>query len=172
VITHATEPDVGAGGAVASHVFPPGTTRVVFTARDEQGNEAVGEARVTVIDDTPPVIRVLAAEPAALWPPNHRLRDVSVRVDVSDNCDAAPSITLLDVTSSEPEDATGDGHTAADVAGALLGTADIEVRLRAERDGAGEGRTYTLRYGAEDDWGNRTEGTVLVIVPHDRGGGG
>jgi hypothetical protein len=167
-VTHLTVPDVGSGGATAAHVFPPGTTRVVFRAVDASGNEAVRETSVTVVDDTPPVIDEVVATPAVLWPPNHRLWDVMVRVEASDNCDDALSITLLDVTSSEPADATGDGHTQPDIVGAETGTADFRVRLRAERDGERRGRTYILRYAAEDDAGNRTVGAARVLVPHDQ----
>jgi hypothetical protein len=167
-ITHVTDPFVGSGGAVATHDFPPGTTRGVFTARDALGNASQRETSVTVIDDTPPVFRVLEAEPAVLWPPRHDLREVTLRVEATDNCSASPAIRLVSVESSEPADDRGDGLTQPDVQGAALGTPDTSLRLRAERDGRQAGRTYTIRYQAEDDWGNVALGVAQVVVPHDR----
>jgi hypothetical protein len=95
--------------------------------------------------------------------------DVLVRAEARDACDPAPRITLVAAESSEPPDDRGDGHTETDVDRAELGTEDFALRLRAERDGRAHGRTYTLRYATEDDWGNRTEATVEVRVPHDQG---
>jgi hypothetical protein len=170
-VTHVTIPDVGSGGGTARHAFPPGTTRVVFTARDDAGNETVRETLVTVIDDTPPRFEVLTVAPAVLWPPRHDLRDVAVEALATDNCDDAPVVTLVVVDVSEPDDDRGDGHFEGDVQDAELGAADFAVRLRAERDGRQGGRVYGLRYAATDAWGNVAEGIATVLVPHDRRGG-
>lgn len=43
-----------------------------------------------------------------------------------------------------------------------------EVLLRAERDGRGPGRRYSLVIEAEDEAGNRTIAETTVFVPHDR----
>jgi len=167
-VTHTTEPFLGSGGAVASYLFPPGTTRVIFTAVDPSGNQASAGTTVTVLDDTPPVFTRLEALPALLWPPNHRLVEVSVEAAARDNCDSAPRITLSGVTSSEPPDDRGDGHTLPDISGLDVGTADFSLLLRAERDGRGPGRTYCLLYEAEDEWGNTAPGETAVRVPHDQ----
>jgi hypothetical protein len=65
----------------------------------------------------------------------------------------------------------GDGNTTDDIQGADLGTADGEMDLRAERDGSGPGRTYTLMYRAVDASGNGTPALAVVTVPHDQGQG-
>jgi hypothetical protein len=77
---------------------------------------------------------------------------------------------LQSVASSEPDDAPGggDGATTGDVQGADVGTADVDVLLRAERDGRGPGRTYSARYRATDASGNVGTGVGTVAVPHDR----
>jgi len=168
-VTHTTDPYLGAGGEKASYLFPPGTTRIIFAAEDPSGNIATAETTVTVIDDTPPEFTFLEAEPSLLWPPNHKMADITVKAEAWDNCDDSPRITLLDAASSEPDDDRGDGHTSGDIQGTKPGTADFRLRLRAERDGRGPGRTYTLRYLAEDEWDNQTIGETLVIVPHDMG---
>jgi len=168
-VAHTTDPYLGEGGDRASYLFPPGTTRVVFTAEDPSGNIATSETSVTVIDDTPPQFILLEAEPELLWPPNHRMEEISVRAEVRDNCDATPQITLFEVESSEPDDDRGDGHTFKDIQGTDPGSADFTFLLRSERDGSGAGRVYTLRYLAADRWDNQTVGETLVIVPHDMG---
>ncbi len=165
-ITHVTEPFIGSGGAVAAHDFPPGTTRLAFTAVDPSGNAVTAETTVTVIDDTPPWFVTLAAEPPVLWPPNHRLVDVAVTALAEDNCDAPVDVRLVEVVSSEPDNDHGDGNTEWD-AQAVPG-ADFAFRLRAERDGRGPGRSYTIRYVARDAQGNEVFRQTQVVVPHDQ----
>lgn len=130
---------------------------------------------VQVRDTTPPAFRTMSVDPEILWPPNHRLVGVHVDLEVEDACDAAPEVRLVAVTSSEPDDATGlgDGHTTDDIQGARIGQDDRELLLRAERDGNGIGRIYTLTYEALDAAGNVATRSVVVRVPHDlrRGAG-
>jgi len=91
---------------------------------------------------------------------------------------AAPSgavtLVLLSVTSSEPDDAegAGDGHTTDDIQDVAPGELDFDFKLRAERDGGGAGRVYTVTYAATTTNGSNrtTTASVLVTVPHDQGG--
>ena len=80
-------------------------------------------------------------------------------------------MVLSSVTSSEADDAPGitDGETTKDIQDAVSGTADFDLRLRAERDGNGRGRTCTMLLTAEDRSGNVTTGDAIVFVPHDQG---
>jgi hypothetical protein len=80
---------------------------------------------------------------------------------------------LVSVTSSEPDAAPGnsDGATTGDIDDATAGTADGDLLLRAERDGRGPGRVYTLTYKAVDRSGNATPAIATVTVPHDLGHG-
>lgn len=167
VVTHRTVPDVGSGGDVAELELGLGTTRVIFRATDPSGNSVERDVLVTVLDDVPPRLTVTAS-PELLWPPNHRLRDVSLVLEAEDDCTARPEVRLVAVTSSEAPDATGDGSTSRDILSAELGTPDSRVRLRAERSGGGAGRTYELRYEATDASGNRSESSAIVRVPHDQ----
>lgn len=50
-----------------------------------------------------------------------------------------------------------------------VGTPDTNGRLRAERDGAGGDRVYTLTYAGHDEIGRPLGCTVTVTVPHDQG---
>jgi hypothetical protein len=43
------------------------------------------------------------------------------------------------------------------------------VRLRAERSGLGDGRTYTITVTCRDTAGNTTARTVTVTVPKSQG---
>jgi hypothetical protein len=45
-------------------------------------------------------------------------------------------------------------------------TGDLAVSLRAERAGAGDGRSYTLTIECEDASANRATAPVTVHVPH------
>jgi hypothetical protein len=160
------------GGADASGTYPLGETTVTFTATDASGNVATCSTTVTVRDTVAPAFQAVAT-PAQLWSPNHRMVPVSVALQASDLCTAAPPVALLSSSSSEPDDAPGDsdGQTTGDIGGTEPGTADTQVSLRAERLSNGSGRTYSLVYEARDSSGNTTRRTVSVVVPHDLGGG-
>jgi hypothetical protein len=79
----------------------------------------------------------------------------------------------VSVSSSEPDDAPGDGDgsTTGDMAGAEADTPDTGILLRAERSGSGSGRTYEITYAASDATGNSTSALAVVRVPHDLGEG-
>lgn len=144
--------------------FPVGATSVACTASDSGGATSTCAFAVTVVDVEPPVISSVAASPAVLWPPNHRMVPVSFNVAVTDNCDAAPLCHVVSISSNEPVDGVGDGHTTPDwlITGAL--TADI----RAERSGRGNGRIYANTLACTDSGGNSSSGNTFVTVPHDQ----
>ena len=145
-----------------------GVTPVVLTVRDGAGASASCQASVTVTDTTPPQISV-RLDPDTLWPPNHRMIDVTATVTVTDNC-GTPAFVLTSVTSSEADDGVGDGNTVSDIQGVLPGTADVQFKLRAERAGSGFGRVYTSAYTARDGSGNETTRSGFAVVPHDQHG--
>ncbi len=156
--------------------FPLGTTQVRLTA-SANGETAEDFVNVTVEDETAPVAHAEAI-PDTLWPPNHKLVEVRVRLHVSDACSRDPEVDveLISAESSEPDDGTGDGNTDDDIQDASLGTDDRTVLLRSERSGNGPGRVYTLTYRLVDGSGNQTFVSAEVRVPHDQsdhqGGGG
>ncbi|HXZ86372.1 MAG TPA: hypothetical protein VEI82_12890 [Myxococcota bacterium] len=153
--------------------FSIGATEVTLTVTftdpvTGSQTSASDTALVTVSDTTPPMLFAVA-DPAQLWPPNHKLVDVHVDVNVFDVCDATPAVELVSLTSSEPDNGTGDGNTGGDVQGAEPGTDDVDFQLRAERSGPGPGRSYSALYRATDLAGNHTDALVTVVVPHDMG---
>ena len=114
---------------------------------------------------TPPEFDTLTVTPDVLWPANHKYVDVSATVVVSDNFDPSPTVTLVSVTSNEPDNGEDDGNTVDDIV--IVG--DYEFELRAERSGVGTGRTYTITYEATDSCDNSTTGSAIVSVPLSRG---
>ncbi|MBU4264312.1 MAG: PKD domain-containing protein [Proteobacteria bacterium] len=121
---------------------------------------------ITVIDGTSPSISV-AATPDTLWPPNHKMQSVALALTVQDNCDPAPEVVLTSVVSNEPDDdpSAEDGNTINDIQDAAIGTDDYEISLRAERDGEGDGRTYTINYMVIDSSSNTATANAVVTVP-------
>jgi hypothetical protein len=98
-----------------------------------------------------------------LWPPNHKLKAVSVG-GVTDPDGDPVTVTVTGVTQDEPLDDKGDGRTCPD---AVLSGGD-EAMLRAERTGLGDGRIYHLAFEAADDRGGTCTGVITVCVPHDQ----
>jgi hypothetical protein len=156
-----------AEGEVANVNLPAGTHVVTLKVTDKAGATATDDLTVTLVDTKPPVV-TLRMSPDRLWPPNHKMHDVQPIFDIRD-CDAAPKIELVSVTSSEPDNGLGDGNTTSDISGASLGTDDRLVQVRAERSGGGSGRVYTFTYRVTDSSGNATDATATVTVPHDKG---
>jgi len=159
-----------AGGANASGSYPLGTTNVTFTATDDYGNSTSCAIAVTVVDTVAPTLTV-TADPDILWPPNHRMVDVTYTVTPTDACDPNPAVVLVSLISSEPDDMPGggDGITTEDIQGATTGTDDRSVQLRAERNGLAAGRTYTALYRVTDSSGNQTSASEDDVAPHDLG---
>ena len=109
-----------------------------------------------------PVINNASASPAVLWPPNHKMVEVTVNYSVTNPC---PATCVLTVSSNEPVNGPGDGNTSPD-----WEVVDAHhVFLRAERSGNGPGRIYTITITCTNDT-NRLSSTerVNVIVPHDQ----
>ena len=67
-----------------------GVTVVTWTATDASGNSAQCSATVTVVDTTPPELSVTLNR-ETLWPPNHKMADISATVGVIDICDPTPT---------------------------------------------------------------------------------
>jgi len=150
--------------------FPSGqTTDVIFTAMDVCGNATPCTTSVTVVDTTPPVIGVELSR-YELWPPNHKMSEITATVTVTDICDPAPTWVLTSIVSNEPDNGLGDGDTDNDVQEADFGYEDAVFKLRSERSGGGNGRCYTITFTASDDVGNTADSVLCVSVPHDRGG--
>ena len=127
--------------------------------------DTYGGSYIAVVDTTMPTINV-SVSPNTLWPPNHKMVEITSIVDVRDNCDPDPT-GVVSVTSNEPINAkgVGDGNTEPDWQIDDDGT----IWLRAERDGNGDGRVYTITCTATDACGNSAIAIATVTVPLDQG---
>ncbi len=141
-------------------------TLYVLRVIDAFGQSDEDTTSVGVVDTTAPAL-ALSASPSVLWPPNHKLVSVTVTPTVTDACDDSPVLRLVSITSNEGDLANGAGHTSPDIQDAQFGTDDRQFLLRAERQGGGTGRIYTITYAAEDASGNVTTRQVTVTVPHN-----
>jgi hypothetical protein len=171
-----TATDNCAGTTVTTSVpsgttFPKGTTTVTATATDASGNTSTGSFTVTVNDTEAPKI-TLNGQTLSMWPPNHRYNTFQVTsfvTGVSDNCDTGLSVSnvvIENVTSDEIENGNGDGNTMNDI---VIAADCKSVQLRAEREGNGNGRVYTITFKVRDEAGNVGRATAKVVVARNRG---
>ena len=153
--------------ATVNVTLPVGSHTYALTVADGFGGTDSDTVTVVIADTTAPTV-TLSLSPGALWPPNHKLVGVAATVTATDVCAGNLPAILASVTSSEPDNGTGDGDTAGDIAGAAVGTADLAFSLRAERSGGGPGRDYTVTYSATDPSGNSSTASATVTVPSSR----
>lgn len=97
----------------------------------------------------------LTATPSSLWPPNHKMKEVTLSYTLSGNC---PDVTV-NVTSNEPAAGEADWEV----------IDDHHVLLRAERDGNGNARIYTITVSGINASGNIVSASVNVTVPKSSG---
>jgi hypothetical protein len=121
------------------------------------------------IDETAPVLTTASF---SVWPPNHEYRTFTLSqfvTSVTDDCDAAPSVVISSIWSDELENAIGlgDGDTYDDI---VIAADCQSVQLRAERQGGGNGRVYTIEIKATDASGNSSVSYAKVSVPHNNPG--
>jgi hypothetical protein len=148
----------------APQLFKLGKTTVTWTATDESLNKGTATQTVTIVDTTPPKLTVTLS-PTVLWPPNHKLVQITASITVDDVCDPNPTVRLVSIKSTEPDNGLGDGDTPQDIQGADFTGDDRAFYVRAERSGLGDGRVYTVTYEARDASGNTTTKQAMVTVP-------
>lgn len=160
----AAQVDVSGSVLISDLTGSPATLDIQVEATDACGAQTTDNAQASAVDTIPPTITA-SVSPTLLFPPNHKLRVVSANVVANDNCPVV-NFALTSATSDEPDNGLGDGDTVGDIQDAALGSADVSVRLRAERAGTGDGRVYTLGYTATDGSGNTADADAAVSVPH------
>jgi len=166
---------VPAGGAVevGFTVFVPAGTpegqvdQLTFFAEDVFAPRVRNSASASVISGSAnraPDCSAAAADPSALWPPNHDLAPIALS-GLTDPDGDVVTFSVSGITTDEAVDANGGGDTAPDADG--VGTST--PRIRAERSGNGDGRVYEIRFDATDGKGGSCSGAVRVGVPHNSG---
>ncbi len=136
---------------------------ITFTYTVSDGQFGTAQATVWITINRHPTCAGASAQPAKLWPPNHKYRSISVR-GVVDPDGYIPEIVATEVWQDEPINGLGDGDTSPDARLSPL-------QVRAERSGTANGRVYHVRFQAEDPEGGRCTGEVTVCVPHDNSPG-
>lgn len=158
-------------GVPSGNIFPAGTTTITYSATDASGNTGTATQTVTVVDTTAPILTLNSYSPS-MWPPNHKYSTFQLTQFVtgaSDSCDSGvglSSVVIEKVTSDEAENSGGDGNTLNDI---VIAGDCKSVQLRAERNGGGNGRVYTITFLVRDASNNTTRATAKVKVPHNNG---
>jgi hypothetical protein len=153
-------------------LFNLGETIVTWTATDCNGNSNSATQKAIVQDTVAPQI-TLSLNPDVLWPPNHKMVEITPLIETSDLCcDTNITVELVEIRMNESEiESTFDPIYDIDPDSGYLGNdiqiIDGRILLRAERAGKSEGRTYTITYNATDCAGNISTVTGTVTVPHD-----
>lgn len=151
-------------GSASGTTFQTGITEVKYILASDTAISCTFQ--INVVDNLPPVINGLSVTPSTLWPPDHSMRNVLVNYTVSDNCQLANKKII--VTSNEPVYSNEPHDQAPD----WVIINDHLVKLRAERSGRGNGRTYTIKVVATDIYGNKDTASAFVTVPKSLGNPG
>lgn len=118
--------------------------------------------------------------PLEMWPPNHKYRNLTVTA--TDN-ESSNTVTLTttgthDEYLQDGSEINGSGNTDGDfldvTPGGMdsgQGSATTQHKIRGERSGRGDGRTYTIHALAAFSDGEQCEGDFTSTVPHDQGKG-
>jgi hypothetical protein len=96
-----------------------------------------------------------------LWPANHDLLNVGLKVKIKDACDPNPTITVTVYSDEDDVDAQSSGDQSPDAADLGEGT----LRLRAERNPKKNGRVYLIVVKASDQSGNTSYFYNVAVVP-------
>ena len=119
---------------------------------------------VSVDEETSrPTIAGLPAPGCILWPPNHRLVQVATVAATTTDPSGIQSFEVTG-TSNEPSDPSDPDIV---ITGSAAGP--WVVQLRADRNGNGRGRMYTLNATAINGAGAIQTAQATCTVPHDRG---
>jgi hypothetical protein len=146
-----------------------GDHTITLVVSDGVNNPVSASIAVTIMADVTAPTLSPTQSTAILWPPNHRMVNVTIQANATDNSGLIPTLSAK-VTSSEPQEGLGDGDTPIDWTEPVIDpdTGTITLQLRAERSGKGGGRTYTVAITATDESGNASTANVTIIVPHDK----
>lgn len=155
---------------VSGNVNPNVVGTYVLTYSVTSGGLTGSASRVVkVIDTTPPVIILNGLSPT-MSTPDKNLDTFSVTdfvTAVTDSCATSlsvSSVVITKVTSDEGDDTKGKGNSSI-----IIGSNCRSVQLRADRDGSGNGRVYTITFSVSDASGNKSTATAKVTVPKAKG---
>ncbi len=145
-----------------------GTHTFTIEVTDHQTPSVTSSVVATVQDTSAPTLAPVPSQ-SILWPPNHKMVNITIDSNANDNSGIMPTLTVA-VTSNEPENGLGDGDVAPDWTTPVINqqTGIINLSLRAERSGNGNGRQYTVTITATDNSGNVSSTSIPIVVPKDK----
>ena len=136
-----------------------GVDSFTYKANDGIDDSNVATVTINIADTEPPVITA-AVGVNTLWPPNHKLINVSFTLNVTDNS-AGPINTEIKVFSNEDDIFRGSGNASPDATDIAART----LKLRSERSGNGDGRIYLIIVVSTDPSNNSSHECLTVVVP-------
>jgi len=146
---------IGSGNASGQR-FNKGITTVHYFSQSDPSKSC--SFTVTVRDLEAPVITGLKPGITTIWPPNHKMTPVDLYYTSRDNCNV--SSCSISISSNEPTAGTPD----------WIINNDHKISLRAERNGNGNGRIYTIKVVCKDAEGNPSNAAfTTVTVPKSMG---
>ncbi|MCM3871767.1 MAG: DUF5011 domain-containing protein [Pyrinomonadaceae bacterium] len=124
---------------------------------------------VTITKNGVSLTYTFSGKTLVLWTPTHQYQTVKVAdlIDSAvDSCDMSvdrDDVVISQVTSDEPDNMSGggDGNTTNDI---VIAPGCKTVQLRAERNGSGNGRVYTISMRVRDASGNATTVTSKLKI--------
>ncbi len=155
-----TEAVVSGSTTTTFSIVSDGTHTVTFYAIDNAGNVEIPTPLIPLeeiinIDQSAPTITGLGTNSAIIWPPNHKMVNITIGGSVADSGSgiASATITVTDEYGVFDKIVSGFGSV---------------VALEAWRNADDmDGRVYTITAVVTDNVGHQTTGTTTVVVPHD-----
>jgi len=154
-------------GAILNKQLAFGSHTITLKVTDPSGAVSEDTVSINIVDTTAPTI-TSNGQMFSIWPPNKKYHTFNVSdlvASASDSCNSGVnlnSVVIQKVTSDEGSISDND---------IIIGANCQSVQLRADRNGNGNGRVYTITFRVRDAAGNTTTLTRQVIVPHDQGNG-
>ena len=153
------------------HIIPDlslGTHTLTLSVNDVVNEPVTSEITVEVVDTGVPTLAPVPNK-SILWPPDHKMVDITIEANASDNSGDQVILSAV-VISNEPEDGLGDVDKSPDWTEPVIDQDNgiVTLQLRAERSDSGVGRVYTITITATDESGNSSQSNVEIIVPHDK----
>jgi endonuclease G len=143
-----------------------GSHTITLKVTDTSNASSEDTVVINVIDTTAPTL-TSNGHVISLWPVNKKYHQITVSdlvANASDSCDTSvnlSSVVIAQVSSDEGNASNND---------IVVGADCRSVQLRADRNGNGNGRVYTITFTVSDAAGNTTTLTRQVLVPHNQGG--
>jgi hypothetical protein len=149
-------------GLPSGSFFPVGYTWNTYQLTNIEGNTATCSFGVYVYNSEPLVITGLDKNSPPLWPPNHKMIDLSLNYQITGSCGTVS--TWISIYSNESEYGLWPNDTGPDWE--IIDNHNI--RLRAERWDEGTGREYYIYIYGWDEFWNFAYDYIIIRVPHDQ----